>query len=408
MAIVFAIVQPRFAIADTFQDATWAYEAGDYTTAIRLWRPLAQAGDDRAQLVLGIMYEDGQGLDKDLLQAHKWLNLSGAHGNGEARRLRDRLSKLLDQTQIATAQALAQDWMARFGRAVTAATEADRIAATAGDAGAQYSLGLKYDDGDGLAQDFTAARKWYRQAADQVHGQAQRNLGVMYDTGRDAKVDGAKAAHWYALAALQGDGIAQQNLGTLYQEGHGLPRDMVRAHMWLNLSGAHENKAAHRLRDALAETLSKQQIAEAQALARTWMAQHGQAVALDEAEAVKWIRRTARNEDGHALFTLGMMYEIGHDVPQDRPVAVLWFLKAAARGHVGAQYNLGAMYFLGYGVAQDYVEAHKWFSVANVTGLKKAIVNRVIVAKKMTPEQITEAQGRARDWMDQNPKRQPK
>ena len=48
-------------------------------------------------------------------------------------------------------------------------------------------------------------------------------------------------------------------------------------------------------------------------------------------------------------------------------------------------------YYLGYGIAQDYVEAHKWFSIANVTGLQRAIVNRDIVTGLMTPDQIAEA-----------------
>lgn len=79
--------------------------------------------------------------------------------------------------------------------------------------------------------------------------------------------------------------------------------------------------------------------------------------------------------------------------------ALRWYLKAAEQGHVGAQYNLGAAYYLGYGVPQNYVEAHKWFSIANVTGLERAIVNRDIMTKLMTSDQIAEAQDLKRDWM---------
>ena len=52
----------------------------------------------------------------------------------------------------------------------------------------------------------------------------------------------------------------------------------------------------------------------------------------------------------------------------------------------------------GQGVSQDYVEAHMWFSLAGAKGITAGRNNRDEVEKVMTPEQITEAQKRARDW----------
>ena len=68
--------------ADQFEDATWAYEAGDYATAVKLWRPLAEGGDVRAQLVLAIMHQDGNGVPLELVRAHMWFNIAGANGAG--------------------------------------------------------------------------------------------------------------------------------------------------------------------------------------------------------------------------------------------------------------------------------------------------------------------------------------
>lgn len=116
-------------------------------------------------------------------------------------------------------------------------------------------------------------------------------------------------------------------------------------------------------------------------------------------DEVRWRLDRAQKGDVNQMFLVGMMYDIGHDVAQDYAEAFRWYLKAAEHGHVGAQYNLGAAYYLGYGVPQDYVEAHKWFSIANVTGLERAIVNRDIMTKLMTPDQIAEAQELKRDWM---------
>jgi len=50
-------------------------------------------------------------------------------------------------------------------------------------------------------------------------------------------------------------------------------------------------------------------------------------------------------------------------------------------------------------VAQDYVEACKWLILAGANGNEVAAKNRVTVERKMTPEQIAEAQRRARVWM---------
>jgi TPR repeat protein len=53
---------------------------------------------------------------------------------------------------------------------------------------------------------------------------AQYNLGVLYDKGRGVSQDYAEAARWYRLAADQEHAWAQYNLGVLYREGHGVPR----------------------------------------------------------------------------------------------------------------------------------------------------------------------------------------
>ena len=84
---------PQAGRADPFQDATWAYEAGDFKKAMALWRPLAEQGDSQAQMILGIMHDDGYGVDRDVVGAHMWHNLAGANGNEKARRLRDTLAR---------------------------------------------------------------------------------------------------------------------------------------------------------------------------------------------------------------------------------------------------------------------------------------------------------------------------
>ena len=81
-----------------------------------------------------------------------------------------------------------------------------------------------------------------------------------------------------------------------------------------------------------------------------------------------------------------------------------WFRLAASEGDAPAQFNLGVMYAEGRGVPQDYVSAHMWFNLAaahfpasDVPNHELAVRNRSLVAKKMTREQISEAQNLARE-----------
>ena len=58
--------------------------------------------------------------------------------------------------------------------------------------------------------------RWYRLAAEQGDADAQSNLGVMYDSGHGVPQDYAEAVRWYRRAAEQGDASAQFDLGRMY------------------------------------------------------------------------------------------------------------------------------------------------------------------------------------------------
>ena len=88
----------------------------------------------------------------------------------------------------------------------------------------------------------------------------------------------------------------------------------------------------------------------------------------------------------------------------DYPTALKWFSLAAKQGIAQAQFNLGVMYEKGTGVTQDYVQAHMWFNIASANADIKGEKNRNLIAKKMTPSQIENAQKLARDWMEKHQK----
>src|SRR5450759_1722680 len=118
--------------AGPVEDAAAALGRGDYATALRLIRPLADQRDAYAQYNLGLMYANGQGVPQDYAEAVRWY----------------------------------------------------RKAADQGLASAQFNLGLRYANGQGVPQNDAEAVRWYRKAADQDYATAQNNLGLMCANGQ--------------------------------------------------------------------------------------------------------------------------------------------------------------------------------------------------------------------------------
>eukprot|EP00729_Bicosta_minor_P032753 gene32753-biopygen11635 len=118
-----------------------------------------------AQLNLGNMYRNGEGVKQDHVEAAKWF----------------------------------------------------RKSAEAGHADAQLNLGLMYHDGEGVEQDHVEAAMWFRRSAEAGFAHAQFNLGVMYGQGEGVEQDFSKALKWVQLAGTQGFKDALNSLDTLQQ-----------------------------------------------------------------------------------------------------------------------------------------------------------------------------------------------
>ena len=181
----------------------------------------AAQGNAMAQVSLGALYHNGQGMPQDYGKARQWYEKAAEQGNAMA----------------------------------------------------QHNIGLLYEKGLGVSQDYGKARQWYEKAAAQGDATAQSNLGVLYDKGQDYTM----ARQWYEQAAAQGNAYAQTNLGALYYNGRGVPQDYVRAYMWSNVAAAHsmgdEQKLAVDNRNKSVRHMTPLQIAEAQRLSQQCQAQ---------------------------------------------------------------------------------------------------------------------------------------
>ena len=97
-------------------EAKAAYHQGDYATALRELRPLAERGDATAQAVLGVMYDKGLGVPQNYIEAHKWYNLAAAQGNKNAVKNRDIVASKMTPADVSKAQKLALEWWAAFNK----------------------------------------------------------------------------------------------------------------------------------------------------------------------------------------------------------------------------------------------------------------------------------------------------
>ena len=151
-AIALALI--GIAAAGRLEDGQAAYQSGDYATALRLFRPLAEQGNVDVQVELGDLYLAGEGVPRDDAQAMNWYRKAADHGNARAQ---IRVGDMYDNAHSVFwdyAQAVA--WY--------------RKAAKAGNADGQYKLGLMYDFGDGVPQDYVSAHMWFNLAASRGSG----------------------------------------------------------------------------------------------------------------------------------------------------------------------------------------------------------------------------------------------
>jgi TPR repeat protein len=165
-------------------EAFSAYQKGDYATALRLWRSLAAQGDWNAQSMLGDMYDKGQGVPRDYSTAVSWYSKAAAQGDGVARSsLRAMLDKALttfEKSDYATALRLMSP-LAENGNSL-----------------AQYFLGLMYNGGLGVPQDYVVAHMWFNLAAARGDKDAAKNREIVAKQMTPAQIAEARklAREW--------------------------------------------------------------------------------------------------------------------------------------------------------------------------------------------------------------------
>jgi TPR repeat protein len=223
-------------------------------------RSRAENGDAEAQLNLGLMYADGEGVLQDFAKAFEWFQRAAAQGNAEA------------QEGLAIMYADGYGVQKDYGKAF----EWRQRAAAQGNAVAQEGLGGMYANGQGVLKNEARAFEYYQKAAEQGHAEAQNYLECYYEVGSGTLKDEAKAFEWYQKAAERGNPYAQFNLGRMYADGRAIavtgdpkdpedngpsfgplrPKGSFRAYAWLNLAASKNVDGAIKLRDEVGKRLA--------------------------------------------------------------------------------------------------------------------------------------------------------
>jgi TPR repeat protein len=96
------------ALAGPWEDGMAAYNRGDYVPAIRLFRPLAEAGNPKAQSVLGAMYRRGQGVARNSARAFIWYSVAAERGDAKAKAGLREVTQTMTPEEISAARDMAQ------------------------------------------------------------------------------------------------------------------------------------------------------------------------------------------------------------------------------------------------------------------------------------------------------------
>ena len=135
-----------------------AYKLKDYEIALGLWMPLAEMGNPSAQVFIGLMYNQGNAVKQDRIEAAKWYTLASE-----------------------------QDYTP-----------------------AKWRLAMLYYHGAGLTQSYQKAANLYHSAARRGDAYSQKALGVMYSQGFGVPKDNIMSYSWLHISSSNGFELAHE------------------------------------------------------------------------------------------------------------------------------------------------------------------------------------------------------
>jgi TPR repeat protein len=359
------------------------YEQKSYAKAVAIFERAATAGKPGAMFAMGLLYQEGSGVDRNIGLAETWYERASAKGSGPAM---FNLAQILLSRPAAQAKGfewlrkaaeanvpLAQLNMGKFlASGVSDLLKADAVGASVfliralenGIPEAAFELSVLYEKGldgtpdvkkaqeyldracdakllpallyaarkyltAGSEHDITVAREYLQRAADQGAGQAHFALGELYEVGKAGlSQDYKKALECYQRASgIEGDNqepLAFNKIAYFYENGHGVEKDGTKALEWYQ-KGADRGVLVSMYNLGI-------------------LLEMGRFAGKDEKRGLELITKAAVGGFGAAQNDLGLRYRQGiKGMPRDPVAAMAWLDRAGRGGSVSAQYYLGEM-----------------------------------------------------------------
>ncbi|MBQ8516936.1 MAG: SEL1-like repeat protein [Akkermansia sp.] len=410
-------------------------------------RKAAEAGNARAQLNMAVFYDKGEGVEQNLSEAARWVFAAAEQGLPDAMYS----AGVCCYKGIGTLHSIskAEDWFSKAAAAghADAAAELSKIRAEresadeyqrqmiqlqeymdkqeyekafalilpfaeAGNAQAQYNVGIFYLKGMAMPQDTEKASEWFQKSAAQGYKDAEQVLKRLQETPADILLlqsmenfnNGNKAAaidklrqaaemgninaicslakcyhagegveknleeafRLFSKAAEAGESEAIRCMALCYYNGEGVEQNRQEAEKWMKKAAELGNREAINLLSRVEQDKQEQLLQEKLMQAAEYMdnKQYEKGIAL--------FSELAEQGNTEAQYHLGYAYCRGIGVEKNPASAFKWFSSAAEKGDERAQCYLGKLYYTGYGVDEDREKAEFWLHRSAAQGNKPA------------------------------------
>lgn len=205
-------LEAMYDLSDCYYDGEGVEK--NISIAIKWMTKAADAGYIKAQTALGATYYQGmEGLDQNYVLSEKYLLMAAEKDNADAQ-------AFISMLYIA---------MEDYDKALLWA----RKAAQMNHPQACFVLGRSYDEGLGVEVNKLEGLKWFEKAANAGDADAQNMVGNIYTDADFVKHDLQKAYKYYQMAAAQGHAYGMFNLGLCYLNGDGVEASFITADEWI-------------------------------------------------------------------------------------------------------------------------------------------------------------------------------
>jgi hypothetical protein len=287
----------------------------------------------------GRLYELGQGVPQDYMQAYKYFKLACDGGNVEGC---NELGFL-----FANGFGVAQDYQQAYKYGKQACDGGEMLSCK--------NLGLLFLTGQGVALDYSQAFKYFKLACDGGNSLGCNSLGYLFEHGKGVQQDYTQAFKYLKRACDAGEGIGCANIDLMYDLGNGVTKDFTQAF------------------DFYKQMCDTSQFRGCDLLGQLYA--NGRGVPKDYGKSLELFKQACDGKGMGGCNDLGELYRDGNGVAQDYLQAYSLFKQACDAKESRSCNNLSLLYISGHGVAQDYQQAYKYGKQACDGGLAKGCFN---------------------------------